>query len=61
MLCGLVSEHTLPGSGRVGFGTKFSPVIFSEEEGRHKIKKLSPLLGYLVMIAAIVFALSNFF
>jgi hypothetical protein len=33
----------------------------SEERGRQKLKKFSPLLGYLVMIAAIVFALSKFF
>jgi hypothetical protein len=33
----------------------------SEEQGRQKLKKLSPLLGYLVMVAAIVFALSKFF
>jgi hypothetical protein len=32
----------------------------SEEQGRQKLKKLSPLLGYLVMIA-VVFALSEFF
>lgn len=33
----------------------------SEEQGRAKLKKFSPLLGYLVMIAAVAFALSNFF
>src|SRR5947209_4676510 len=33
----------------------------TEEQGRAKLKKFSPLLGYLVMIAAIAFALSNFF
>jgi len=33
----------------------------TEEQGRQKLKKFSPLLGYLVMIAAIVFALSRFF
>jgi hypothetical protein len=33
----------------------------TEEQGRQKLKKFSPLLGYLVMVAAIVFALSQFF
>jgi hypothetical protein len=33
----------------------------SEEQSRAKLKKLSPLLGYLVMVAAIAFALSQFF
>jgi hypothetical protein len=32
----------------------------SEEECRASLKKLSPLLGYLVMIAAIAFALIEF-
>jgi len=31
----------------------------TEEQGREKLKKLSPLLGYLVMIAAIFFTLSD--
>ena len=34
---------------------------FSTEEGQQKLKKLSPLLGYLVMVAAIAFTLSDFF
>ena len=33
----------------------------SEEQGRQKLKKFSPLLGYLVMVAAVAFALSQFF
>lgn len=33
----------------------------SEQQGRDKIKKFSPMLGYLVMVAALVFALSQFF
>jgi hypothetical protein len=33
----------------------------TEEQGHQKLKKFSPLLGYLVMMAAIVFALSEFF
>jgi hypothetical protein len=33
----------------------------SEEQSRAALKKLSPLLGYLVMAAAIAFALSQFF
>jgi hypothetical protein len=33
----------------------------TDEQGRQKLAKFSPLLGYLVMIAAIVFALSQFF
>jgi len=33
----------------------------SEEQARQTLRKFSPLLGYLVMIAAIVFALSQFF
>jgi|GEM_PF-5901320 len=33
----------------------------SEEERSAALKKFSPFLGYLVMIAAIAFALSEFF
>jgi hypothetical protein len=33
----------------------------SEEHSRARLKKFSPLLGYLIMIAAIAFALSEFF
>jgi hypothetical protein len=33
----------------------------SEEQRRAALKKLSPFLGYLVMAAAIAFALSEFF
>lgn len=31
----------------------------SEEQGRQKLRKFSPLLGYLAMIAAVLFALSE--
>ena len=33
----------------------------SEEQARAKFKKFSPRLGYLVMLAAIAFAVSQFF
>ncbi len=33
----------------------------TKEQGRQKLKKFSPLLGYLVMLAAIVFAMSQFY
>jgi len=32
----------------------------SEEESRARLKKISPLLGYLVMLLAIAFAVSEF-
>jgi ABC-type branched-subunit amino acid transport system permease subunit len=33
----------------------------SEEQSRVALKKLSPLLGYLIMAAAVAFTLSEFF
>jgi hypothetical protein len=60
MQSGSESARISHGFVRTAFGSRLRSERFQQSRDA-SLKKLSPVLGYLVMVAAIAFALSQFF